>query len=132
MTPGLPIVRRCSLLVLPILLSSCGGGGGGGSPSASIAFSTTSLSFNAAAPFSVQPPQQTITATVNGSVVGTLYIKIVENNSDVVTASNITASGNSGQGTITPAIPATLHAGTFNASLRFMPASMIRRAPQES
>lgn len=109
------------LLGLTAPLASCGGGGGSGGsgdsqPPASITFSATSISFSAAKPYSATPADQTISGTVIGSVSGTLYIKIIENNHDIATASDFTVSGNSGQATIIPANPANLLAGTHQGS----------------
>ncbi len=114
------IGRSCLLPALAALLCSCGGGGGGagggGAAAASISFSPTSVSFSAATAHSAPPQTQTITGTVTGAASGTLYIKIVENDPDIATATGITVSGDSGQATIVPANPTALLAGTHQGS----------------
>jgi hypothetical protein len=121
MTFASRIGRSCLLPALAALLCSCGGGGGGagsggGAASASISFSTTSVSFSAVTAHSAPPQTQTITGTVTGAASGTLYIKIVENNPDIATATGVTVAGDSGQATIVPANPTTLLAGTHQGS----------------
>jgi IPT/TIG domain len=106
------------------LLGSCGGGGGGGSsppppPPATLSLSTSKVTFQAAGPFAVAPPTQTITGTVTGlTTSGTLYIKVVANNpNDFFTVSSVTLLGNSGQVQVIPEAAPLLQAGTFQGSI---------------
>lgn len=142
MTESLPVsihrspkaVRIVVTALAIALLVSCGGGGGGaagggsgggggggtggGAATGSISYSTTSVHFQVAAPYSATPPSQVITATVTGVSAGTLYLKVVENNPNIAGASNVTVtSATSGQATIVPAAPAPLLAGSHQGTL---------------
>ncbi len=58
-------------------LAACGGGGGGDNRGPSISVSRSSLSFSAATPSAAAPASQTVTLTVNGTITGTLFVRVV-------------------------------------------------------
>jgi hypothetical protein len=95
-----------SLCVLVAALTACGGGGSSPPPAPpppSITFSTSSVTFSAAAPYSATPVSQIITATVGGVTAGSLYFKVIENNPNIATVTNIVITGaNTGQATVVP------------------------------
>lgn len=116
-----------AVIALCALLTSCGGGSGGttggGSasvpPPVSISYSTTSINFEAAKPYSPTPASQTIVGTVTGSApTSTLYIIVAESNPQVATVGNFVITGStSGQATVTPASPRALLAGSYQETL---------------
>src|SRR5262249_22699829 len=62
------------------------------------------------------PPSQTVTLTLNGTVSGTLYIKIVVTGDAVSSISDVTAiSTTQGRATVNPADPGLLGGGTHSS-----------------
>lgn len=116
-----------SLSCAAALLSSCGGGGGGSAPPppppGTISFSTNQATFEAAGPYAQAPAAQTISATVTGVTSGTVYVKVVGNNTvpnspnGFFTVTNMTITGDSGQASVVPAIPSSIGAGSFQGSV---------------
>lgn len=115
------------VVTLSAVLTGCGGGGSSTGPNqgptqppsqGSVSFSTSALAFTAPGPFAQAPANQTITGTVSGVTSGTVYVTIqVTNPNNLFTVSNPTITGNSGQVTVTPAIPSSLLAGSFSGSI---------------
>lgn len=108
------------------LLTACGGGGGSAPsppPPGSISFSTSQVSFKAVGPYAQAPQDQTVAGTVTGVTSGTVYVKVVGNNTvadssnGFFTVSNMTLSGDSGQANVVPAIPWSIGAGHFQGSI---------------
>ena len=120
---------RIAAVVLSAVVASCGGGGGGSSggggvgvntpPPVSISYSTTSIDFQAAKPYSPAPQSQIIVGTVTGSApTSTLYIIVAESNPQVATVGDFAITGaTSGQATVTPASPSVLLAGSYQETL---------------
>jgi hypothetical protein len=108
-----------------LLTSSCGGGGGGSPspPPMTLSLSTGAVSFKAAGPYAVAPPTQAITGTVTGVSSGTVYLKVVANNTvpnssnGLFTVANLLVTGFSGQADVVPAIPSSIGAGSFKGSI---------------
>ncbi|MDD5058140.1 MAG: IPT/TIG domain-containing protein [Sideroxydans sp.] len=108
---------RLSVFIFLFILSACGGGAGGGSSGPSLGLSTSILTFNAAN-ISSTPPPQTVTATINGSVSGTIYILIVSTGPAVSSISNITITGpTTGEATVYPASASTLGPGVHSSTI---------------
>jgi hypothetical protein len=77
--------------------------------------------FMAASPTAPAPASQMITATVSGTLSGTLFIFAdVQSGANVVSVSNVAITGNGGTVTVTPAVPNTLGGagGTFSSTVR--------------
>ncbi|HYV67963.1 MAG TPA: hypothetical protein VE964_17110, partial [Myxococcales bacterium] len=111
---------------MPRMLSAARGGaalcllsgllGCGGSSGPSFGISPTNLTFSAADPNAPLPPSQTVTLTLNGTVSGTLYIKIVVTGDAVSSISDVTAiSTTQGRATVNPADPGLLGGGTHSS-----------------
>jgi hypothetical protein len=107
-----------------LTLAACGGGGGGGDgprpPAASIAFSADQLSFSTTGPwdFGATPTSVRLTATVQGTINGTLNIVVQVNNPELISVSNVLQNGpNSGEATVTPASPVNLSIGRHTGSI---------------
>ena len=120
------IVHGICLCCVAALLGSCGGGGGGSTaapppppPPATLALSTSKITFKAAGPFAVAPPTQTLTGMVtNLTASGTLYITVTVNNPNGFFAvSDVMLAGNSGQVNVIPVAAAILKTGTFQGSI---------------
>jgi len=109
-----------AMLLLGILSTGCGGGGNSGTQAANFVLNTNTLMFTAASPSAPAPAPQTVTASVSGTLSGTLFVLIeVLSGTNVVSVSNVVLTGgNSGQATVTPAAPSVLGAGTFASMLR--------------
>jgi hypothetical protein len=109
---------RLFVLIFLFTLSACGGGGGGGS-GPSISLSTNNLTFSANDPTAAaSPASQTVTATINGSVSGTLYILVVSTGPAVGSISNVTITGpTTGQADVFPASASTLGPGTYSSTI---------------
>ncbi len=101
------------------LSAGCGGGGGGTPPppAPALSLSTSTLAFSAASPFAPTPNGQPVTATVSGTVSGTLYVVVVVGGTAVSTVSNFTVSGSSGQATVSVKPPTALGTGTYTSTL---------------
>jgi hypothetical protein len=108
-----------TVILLLFILTGCGGGGGGGGPSngGSLSLSTNALAFTAISPSAFLFPQE-ITATFNGNISGTLFIKIVVSGPAVSSVSNVTITGsNTGTAFVTPASARALGVGTFTSTI---------------
>lgn len=131
------VMRRAvwqgTVAMLSAVLASCGGGGGSSDGDAgsggdgggikpspvSISYSTTSINFQAAKPYSPTPASQTIVGTVTGAApTSTLYVIVTESNPQVATVSDFVVTGTTtGQATITPGSPRSLLAGSHQETL---------------
>jgi hypothetical protein len=108
---------RLFAVIFLFTLSACGGGGGGGSSGPSLSLSTNSLTFDVANASSTPAPQ-TVTATINGNVSGTLYILIVSTGPAVASISNVTITGpTTGEATVYPESASTLGPGTYSSTI---------------
>jgi hypothetical protein len=101
------------------ILAGCGSSSTGSTHgSATVVFSTNTVSFKAAAPFAPAPATQTITGTVTGVTSGTLYVTVQVNNpNSLFTVTSPTITGSSGQISEIPAIPSGLSVGSFSGSI---------------
>jgi hypothetical protein len=116
-----------SLACAAVVLSACGGGGGGSAPPppppGTISFSTNAVTFKAAGPYAQPPSGQIISGTVTGVTSGTVYVKVVGNNTvpngsnGFFTVTDMTITGDSGQASVAPAIPSSIGAGNFQGSI---------------
>lgn len=97
------------------MLSACGGSDD--SPSATLTVNASSLSFAAASPYEEAPSGQAIIASVSGEISGTLYVVVKATGEAVENVSNISVTGNSGQGTVKVRPPILLGAGTFSSAI---------------
>jgi hypothetical protein len=99
-------------------LGSCGGGGGTSAPPpATFNLNTHSLSFSAPGPFAATPADQTVTASVSGTLTGTLYLLVTTTGSAVANVSNFTVAGSSGQGSVSVPPPSSLGIGTHSGTI---------------
>ena len=98
------------------MLSACGGGGGSSAPPApTLTLGSNTLTFTAASAFAATPAGQTVTATINGTVSGTVYILVDFARTAVANVGSFTVNGNSGQGTVTVFAPQALETMEENA-----------------
>ena len=116
------------LMILALAgLAACGGGGGGGGGNngggggggtgLTLSLSTSAITFSALPPFA--PAPEIVTATLTGTGTGTLFIIVATSNPAVANVTNVIVTGpTTGQGTIVPASPAVLGAGTHTATIQ--------------
>jgi hypothetical protein len=106
-----------------LIVAGCGGGGGPPAPpppTASISVSADQIAFTTPGPWAVttRPPNQRLTASVQGTINGTLTILIQVNNPELVSVGNVLITGpNTGEATVTAADPATLQIGAHTGSI---------------
>lgn len=103
------------LVVIALLLSGCGGGGGGGQATPTFSVGTGSLTFSAAGPSSATPAGQSVSATVTGTLSGTLYILVQVSGTAVANVSQFAVSGSSGSAIVSVNNPAQVGTGTYSS-----------------
>jgi hypothetical protein len=97
-----------------------GQNGGTGNQPARLLVANSNVIFNADKPSSPYPSAQQISATVSGTVVGDLFIRVEVSDPTIVRVSDVrVTTTNSGQATVSVAqSPARLGAGTHSATIR--------------
>ena len=73
------------------------------------------MTFTASSPSAIAPVPQTVTASVSGSLSGTLYILVQVTGTAVADVSQFTVSGNTGSATVTVNNPGQLGTGTYSS-----------------
>lgn len=114
---GLSICRGIAVLGMLVTLSACGGGGGGGDngQSASLSLDRTTVDLESALWY--KPADTPITATVNGSISGTVYVLITPSNPNIATVSEVTISNGQGQARIVAGDPQLLGPGKHTTTI---------------
>jgi hypothetical protein len=115
-----------AVLIGTLVLAGCGGGGGGsggggggggGGPQGTLTLSPTTLTFTTN-DLAQTPASQFVNATINTNASGTIYLRIVSTGPAVANINTILITGpTTGQGTVVPAIPASLGPGSHTSTI---------------
>src|SRR5262249_43034403 len=107
---------------MSFLLAACGGGGsgddGGGSSQGQLTLSPTTLTFTADSASGTSIGPQTVTATISGVTVDTLYLNVTVTGEAVQSIGGITITGpTTGTADVFPFSQEQLGAGTYSSTI---------------